>query len=247
MPYLSISKFLCYCLWDWFVASIADERGGNGISNLWREKNISSTGRGNFDDFVEKDYKICKPSLNAEVVEYMSHTMANLLLHWSSFFFMNKRFVRFSATTNPDHFELRWRPSSLKNFEAKPMRAQLEKRSDVSGKADLVEMSRKALHVNRLYLEANVIKGIVLLAQEWQVWGACSLFGQSKAWTALNTTRFPRSANRRWKQYPMFVSVSKGKIKKRFLLFLYWILNITRKYSLNSVPFPLDSCLRLQK
>lgn len=180
MPYLSISKFLCYCLWDWFVASIADERGGNGISNLWREKNISSTGRGNFDDFVEKDYKICKPSLNAEVVEYMSHTVANLLLHWSSFFFVNKRFVRFSATTNPDHFELRWRPSKLKNFEAKPKRAQLEKRSDVSEKAGLVEMSRKALHVNRLYLEANVIKSIVLLAQEWQVWIACSILANQK-------------------------------------------------------------------
>lgn len=180
MPYLSISKFLCYCLWDWFVASIADERGGNGIGNLWREKNISSTGRGNFDDFVEKDYKICKPSLNAEVVEYMTHTMANLLLQWSSFFFVNKRFVRFSATTNPDHFELRWCPSKLKNFEAKPKRAQLEKRSDVSGKAGLVEMSRKALHVNRLYLEANVIKGIVLLAQEWQVWDACSFLANQK-------------------------------------------------------------------
>ena len=67
-----------------------------------------------------------------------------------------------------------------KNSEAKPKRAQLEKRSDVSGKAGLVEMSRKALHVNRLYLEANVIKGIVLLGQEWQVWGACSLLTNQK-------------------------------------------------------------------
>lgn len=189
MPYLSISKFLCYCLWDWFVASIADERGGNGIGNLWREKNISSTGRGNFDDFVEKDYKICKPRLNAEVVEYMTHTMANLLLQWSSFFFVNKRFVRFSATTNPDHFELRWRPAKLKNFEAKPKRAQLEKRSDVSGKAGLVGQGKPFMWTDYIWKHTS-LKHCSLGTRVTGMRRVLFL-SQSKAWKALNARSSP--------------------------------------------------------
>lgn len=80
MPYLSVAVFLGDVFGERFVAAVADERGGNRIRDLRREKNVTGTRGGNFDDFVEEDDEVGEPSLNAKIVKYMSHSVADLLL-----------------------------------------------------------------------------------------------------------------------------------------------------------------------
>ena len=80
MPYLSIAVFPRDVLGESFVAPVPDERRGNCVRDLRREENVTGTCGGNFDDFVEEDYEIGKPSLNAQIVKYMSYSVADFLL-----------------------------------------------------------------------------------------------------------------------------------------------------------------------
>lgn len=105
MPYLSVTVLSADVLGERFVTAVADERGGNRVRDLRREKNITGTGGGNFDDFVEEYDEIGEPSLNAKIVKYMSYSVADLLFQCSSFFSMNELFFRrFPASAYPHHF-----------------------------------------------------------------------------------------------------------------------------------------------
>lgn len=81
MPDLSVAVFLANSLGERFVATVAYERRGYRVRDLRREKNVTGTCRGNLDYLVEEDYKIGEPSLDAEIVKYMSHSIANFLFH----------------------------------------------------------------------------------------------------------------------------------------------------------------------
>ena len=81
MPNLSVAVFLANFLGERFVATVAYERRGYRVRDLRGKKNVTGTCGGNFDYLVEEDYEIGEPSLDAEIVKYMSHSIANFLFH----------------------------------------------------------------------------------------------------------------------------------------------------------------------
>ena len=81
MPDLSVAVLLANFLGERFVATVPYERGGYRVRYLRRKKNVTGTCGGNFDYLVEEDYEIGEPSLDAEIVKYMSHSIANFLFH----------------------------------------------------------------------------------------------------------------------------------------------------------------------
>lgn len=81
MPYLPVAVFLANFLGERFVATVAYERRGYRVRDLRRKKNVTGTCGGNFDYLVEEYDEIGEPSLNAKIVKYMSHSIADFLFH----------------------------------------------------------------------------------------------------------------------------------------------------------------------
>ena len=89
MPYFSVAIFFAYCFGERLVASIAYKWGGNCIGDLRGEENVAGTRCGYIENFGEEDYEVREPSLNAEVVKNMAHTIADLLFKRSPFLLVN--------------------------------------------------------------------------------------------------------------------------------------------------------------
>lgn len=79
MPYFSVAVPSGNCFGEGFVASIANKRGRNSIGDLRGKENVTGTSCADFDNFVEEDYEIGEPSLNAQVVKYMADSITDLL------------------------------------------------------------------------------------------------------------------------------------------------------------------------